>query len=256
MIFISPTGSFNNPRAGLTSNDAGQLVKVQIENSLTLSWKKEDILLFTNFDFQYGELRSRVLSDVDFFNYKPQVSKINAIIKLFELGIIKKGETYWFHDLDAFQLELLDPQKIKLKNNEIALTDFGGAKRFGGEGRWNTGSIFFKLGSFDIFKQMKKVCYEKKCDEEEALGLLVIGDDGIRKRVRKLNITYNFNGFRLKSTYRAADKPIKIVHFHPYGKIRQLKVERPLDFFLGQNELHIQLISERLIKILKYHRIV
>ena len=255
MIFISPTGSFNNPRVDLTANDAGQLVKVQIENSFALGWKKEDILLFTNFDFQYGEIKSEVLKNVEFFDRKPQVSKINAIIKLFEQGIIKKGETYWFHDLDAFQLELINPSEIKLKNNEIALTDFGNAKRFRGEERWNTGSIFFKLGSFDIFKQMKKVCYKKQCDEEEALGLLVIGDNGIRKRVRKLNITYNFNGFHLKSNYKKADKPIKMVHFHPYGKIRQLKVERPIDFFLGQNELHMPLISERLIKIFKYHRI-
>jgi len=255
MIYISPTGSFNNPRADLTANDAGQLVKIQIENSRRLGWKKEDILLFTNFGFQYGEIKSRVLNDIDFFKRKPQATKINAVINLFEQGIIKKGEMYWFHDLDAFQLEPIKPKEIKIKNNEIALTDFGGAKRFGGMDRWNTGSIFFKLGSRDIFKQMKKIYYEKQCDEEEALGLLVASDSKIKKRVKKINITYNFNGFNLKLSYKEAIKPIKIVHFHPYGFIRQLKVERPIDFFLGQNDLHIPLITERLIKILRYHRI-
>ena len=84
MIYVSPTGSFDNPRPDLTSNDAGQLAKVQFENSLALGWKKEDILLFTNFDFQYGEMKANVLKDVEFFERKPQVSKINAIIKLFE----------------------------------------------------------------------------------------------------------------------------------------------------------------------------
>lgn len=150
MIYISPTGSFDNPRPDLTSNDAGPLAKVQIENSLALGWKKEDILLFTNFDFQYGEIKANVLKNVEFFERKPQASKINAIVKLFEDGTIKDGEMYWFHDLDAFQLEPINEAEIDLSDDNIALTDYGGIK-FGGTDRWSTGSIFFKLGSRDIF---------------------------------------------------------------------------------------------------------
>ena len=255
LIYISPTGSFNNPRPDLTSNDAGQLAKVQFENSLALGWKKEDILLFTNFDFQYGEMKANALKDVEFFERKPQVSKINAIIKLFEDGMIKKNELYWFHDLDAFQLQPITEAEIGISDNEIALTDFGGAKHFGGEDRWSAGVIFFKSGSKDIFDRIKTLAYEKRIDEEEALGLLVINDPKIRKRVKKINNTYNFIGFNLRSVYKKSVKPLKVVHFHPYGVIKQLRVKRPLDFFLGENSLHIPLITERLIKIFKYHRI-
>ncbi len=255
MIYISPTGSFNNPRPDLTSNDAELMARVQIENSLTLGWKPEDIMLVTNFDFRYGEVCATVLKDVPFFERKPQASKINAIIKLFESGLIEKGETYWFHDLDAFQLEPIKAAEIKLKSDEIALTDFGGAKRFGGEDRWSTGTIFFKSGARDIFDRMKKVYYEKQIDEEEALGLMVIGDPNIRKRVKKINNTYNFIGYNLASVYRKSTKPLKVVHFHPYGVIRRLRVKRPIDFFMGENELHTRLITERLIRIFKYHRI-
>jgi hypothetical protein len=254
MIYISPTGSFNNPRPDLTSNDAEQLVKVQIENSLELGWKKEDILLFTNFPYEYAEIKSKVLKDVEFFNRKPQASKINAINKLFEDKIIKKNEIYWFHDLDAYQLEPISQNEIDLSNADLALTDYGGTK-FGGIDKWHTASFFFNASSNDIFEKIKEVMYQKNTDEEKALSILTITNKKITKRIKKLNNTYNFNGFYLQTSYKKVNKPIKVVHFHPYGYIKQLKVEKPLNFFRGENVLHIPLITRSLIKRFKYHRI-
>lgn len=258
MIYISPTGSFDNDRPDLASNDARPLAKVQIENSLALGWKKEDILLVTNFDYQYGEVKATVLTDVEFFERKPQASKINAIIKLFENGAIKDSEMFWFHDFDAFQLQIITENEIDLAKEDIALTDYGGGKYFGGEDRWSAGSIFFKSGSKDIFYHIKKIMYEKSIDEEEALGLLTIGDANIRKRVKKINNTYNFIGYKLQSVYKKSIKPLKVVHFHPLtGKKRLggVGVESALRFFKGENQLNTPLITDRLIKIFKYHRI-
>lgn len=255
MIYISPTDSFNNPRPDLAANDAGQLVKVQIENSLALGWKKEDILIVTNFEFQHREIKTIVLSDVDFFDRKPQVSKINAIIKLFENGMIKKGETYWFHDLDAFQLEPITEAEIGISDSQIALTDFGGGKHFGGEDKWSTGVIFFRSASKDIFNGIKELAYEKKIDEEEALGLLTINNPKIRKRVKKINNSYNFIGYNLRSVYKKSIKPLKTIHFHPLAGNRRLGTGNSLRFFKGENKLDIPLITDRLVKILKYHRI-
>lgn len=254
LIYISPTGSFDNPREDLASNDAGPLAKVQIENSLALGWKRQDLLLFTNFDFQYGEIKANILKNVEFFERKPQASKINAIIKLFENGIIKHNELYWFHDLDAYQLQPITEAEIDLSDDNIALTDYGGIK-FGGTDRWSTGSIFFKLGSRDIFYRMQEVFYKKKIDEEEALGLLTIGDSNIRKRVKKINNSYNFIGYYLRSCYKKSIKPLKIAHFHPMVGRRRAGIENSLRFFKGENKLNTPLITERLIKIFKYHRI-
>lgn len=258
LSYISPTGSFDNPRADLASNDAGPLAKVQIENSLALGWKKEDILLVTNFEYQYGEVKAIVLKDVEFFDRKPQVSKINAIIKMFELGMINDKKTYWFHDLDAFQLQPITEDEINISDNDIALTDFGGGKYFHGEDRWSGGVIFFKSGSKDIFNQVKALAYKKSIDEEEALGLLVINDPKIRKRVKKINNSYNFIGYKLKSVYEKSIKPLKVVHFHPLvGKKRLggIGEKSALRFFKGENQLNTPLITQRLIKIFKYHRI-
>lgn len=254
LIYISPTGSFDNPRPDLTSNDAGPLAKVQIENSLALGWKKKDIILITNFDYQYGVIKATVLKDVEFFARKPQASKINAIIELFEKGMIKKGEMYWFHDLDAFQLEPITEAEIDLSYDSIALTDYGGIK-FGGTDRWSTGTIFFKLGSRDIFYRMQEVFYKKRVDEEEALSLLTIGDSNIRKRVKKLNNSYNFIGYYLRSCYAKSIKPLKVVHFHPLAGIKRIGVENSLRFFRGENKINTSLITERLMKIFKFHRI-
>jgi hypothetical protein len=239
----------------LTDNDAEQLAKVQIENSIALGWKEKDILLYTNFKWEYGTFKSTVLENVEFFDRKPQASKTNALVNLFQNGMIKKDELYWFHDLDAFQLEPIHPDEVLIQSDEIALTDFGGAKYFGGEGRWNTGVIFFKSDSADIFRKMKEVYYEKQIDEEEALGLLVISNPEIRKKVIKLNNTYNFTGYNFHSLYENSTKPIKIAHFHPNGWDKRLRTRKSLDFFVGENPLHAPLIPEKLIKTFKFHRI-
>lgn len=255
LIFVSPTKSFNNPRPDLADNDAGQLIKIQIENSFRLGWKKEDIMLVTNFDYQYGDIKAIAINEIEFFDRKPQASKINAIVKMFRLGLIKAKETYWFHDIDTFQQEVIRETEVKIKTNEIAVTDFGGAKKFGGEDRWSGGIFYFKIGSADIFTKIKDLMYQKQIDEEEALGLLVINDPKIRKRVKKINSTYNFIGYNLKNSYKKATKPLKVLHFHPrigkkgHGFITGLK------FFRGENPLKTSLISWQIVKLFKYHKI-
>lgn len=249
LIYISPTGSFDNPRPDLKSNDAGPLVKVQIENSLALGWKEEDILLYTNFDFKYGVVKANVLKDVEFFELIPQASKINAIIKLFEKGLINDNELYWFHDLDAFQLYPITESELELGKADMALTDYGFSRR------WNTGSIFFKKSSKDIFYRIKEVMYSESVDEETALCMLTVDSISIRERVKRINNTYNFVPYGFNTGYKMAIKPIKVVHFHPLLGIPHTKIKSSVEFFKGENDLHIPLITERLVKILRYHRI-
>lgn len=258
LIYISPTGSFDNPRSDLASNDAGPLAKVQIENSLALGWRAKDILLVTNFDFSYGQIKSIVLKDVEFFDRKPQASKINAIIKMFEAGLIRRKETYWFHDFDAFQLEPITESEIDLAENQIALTDYGGDKYFFGQTRWSTGTIFFKSDTLDIFKGIQKIFTEKRIDEEEALHLLLSENQELSPRVKKIDNTYNFIGYNLKTAYQNTSQPLKVVHFHPLTGKRRLGgvgTKSALRFFKGENPLNTPLVNDRVVKLLKYHRI-
>lgn len=249
MIYISPTGSFDNPRADLADNDAGQLAKIQIENSIKLGWGKKDILLVTNFPFEYADVKALVVENVDFFDKKPQVTKINAILKLFEMGLIKKDEVYWFHDLDAFQLVPFTKHELEIKNDEILVTDFGGGKFFMGTDRYSGGVFYFKDGSRDIFEKIIKLCYEKRIDEEEALGILVQTDQKIAKRVKKINNSYNFIGYNFDMCYKKCIKPLKVVHFHPRVAKKRLGDFPAYHFFKP-------LITDQLKKLLKYHRLI
>ena len=248
MIFIGPKGTFDTGISKL-ANDYGQMAKVQIENSLALGWKAKDILLFTNFGFEYGPIKASVLKGANFIYQLPRTSKINGIIKLFEKGLIKKRELYWFHDLDAFQLAPITESELDLGDADMAMANYGRFKRY------NTGSIFFKSSSKDIFYKIGEIVYKKNIDEEKALELLEAKDRKIKRRIKTINKTYNFTAFNLKPSYKRAIKPIKVVHFHPLARIRQLKIEKPLDYFKGENYMGIPLLTERLIKIFKYHRI-
>jgi len=246
LIYISPNGSFDNPRPDLI-NDASISVKVQIENSLELGWAKEDIWLFTNFEFEYAGIKARVLDNIDFFDRKPQASKINALIKLFDDGIIKKGELYWFHDLDAFQICTIPELEIDLGEFDMALSDYGL------HSRWSTGVIYFGESSRDLFCKIRDVTYRKNIDEERALTFLTKADKGINKRVKKINKSYNFVPRSLEKMYAVSDKPIKVIHFHPLGEVSPREKQRSFYVFNGENSLNIRFIPDRLLKIFKFH---
>lgn len=254
LIYISPTGSFDNPRSDLASNDAGPLAKVQIENSLQLGWKAEDILLVTNFPFKYGKIKAHEITDVDFFDRKPQVSKINAIIKLIEDGVITERELYWFHDLDAFQLEKISEDEIAVGEHELGVTEYGGLY-FAGQKRISTGVLFFRASALPLLRSIKERAYKLRIDEEEALGLLMKESTDVKNKVIILNHTYNFIGYSLASTYKKTLKPLKVVHFHPLVGKRRLHTDNALRFFRGDNPLKIPLITDRVVTLLKYHRL-
>lgn len=247
MIYISPTRSFDNPRPDLT-NDASILVKVQIDNSLELGWKKEDIMLVTNFAYDYKGVKTLVLKDVEFFNRKPQASKINAIVELFKRDILKDDQLYWFHDLDAYQLQPITEKELGLEKEDIALTDYGVLPR------WSTGVIYFKKSSGEIFEQLKRVVYKYSINEELALDILTKNKE-IAARIKKLNKSYNFTPVKLKYIYPRALKPLRVAHFHIYGGTGRFEVQNPVAFFKGDNELGIPLITDRLIKIFDFHGI-
>lgn len=250
MIYISPTGSFDNPSHAAT-NDGSVLIKVQIENSLELGWKLKDIILITNFDFQYGPVKATVIKDIEYFEPFPKASKINAIIKLFEKNLIIRGELYWFHDLDAFQLIPMEDSEIKLGKAFLGLSSYDiynqpqNLEENKKNKKWNTGSVFFKKEAEEIFYRIKGIMYDHEPKEEIALTELTNNYENIRKRVKELDGTYNFVApmAYLFGMTRKPLEPLRVIHYHPHG---------------GHPETiqNITLIPERLEKIFKSHGIV
>lgn len=214
MIFVDPIKKFNDEHV--------DLARIQIDNSLALGWKIEDILIVTNFEYEYRGVEAFIVGDDCYYgkNNFYMSTKIPVIIRLFEMGKIKEGEIYWFHDFDAFELSPLKEEDLGLDGYDAGFTSHGWKKL------WNAGSFFFKTGSKDIFEQILHQMDSLNIDEQDALTYIWDKDvKGINKRYKLLNNTYNIGIYKTQYLINQADLPIRVAHFHPHKK-RHLEIFR------------------------------
>jgi len=257
MIYVNPNKSFSN---GNWQDETDVLAKVQIDNSLAMGWKKEDMMLVTNFPYEYSGIKAIEVGDTNYCSFSDGTpSKINAICELFDRGLIE-DDLYWFHDFDAFQLEDLE---MEIPDNMIALTRYGVCDpKKGLNGRWSTGSLFFGKDTKDIFQWIKEAVYKYQANEEVSLLALTRHNrHGISDRIRELNISYNFATRRRNIIvgYEIAEKPLKVIHFHPYDKRDVYYLhngKNNVEVCLhGKNPMNMPLVNERLIGIFNRHGI-
>ncbi len=267
MIYINPLKCFGD--------EEKITIKIQIDNSLDLGWKREDILLITNFPYEYNGIKAIEISGDNYAPFFPPASKISTIVDMSEKGLIEKKQLYWFHDLDVYQNEVITEIELELNGIDIGLCDKGRRPR------WGTGSMFFKENAKDIFRLIKQVAYKYEINEEPAFNAItsnnvlwateakpeatmgdrivpanIPGTENINDRIKKINISYNFVGWNIRSCYEMAVKPIKVVHFHPFDPVPYPGGANALDFFMyGKNKINTVLMPERLIKIFNRHGI-
>ena len=232
LIYAHPDRKFDD--------DTKDLAKIQIDNILDLGWKREDIILATNFQYEHNGVKAIIAPDTLFYTFNPTLAKIKGIVYLFEQGLISDG-IYFCHDFDHYQAVPITEDEIEkeLDGKDIAMADYGRVPR------WHLSCIFFKKSSRDIFELLVETTIKSQMHNEEdaMLALTENNTNGIGDRIKKLNINYNFWGGNIRSTYPMADKPIKGVHFQPVHRDR-------LDFFMyGKNKINQILIDERLIKL-------
>src|SRR6266404_488147 len=58
------------------------LAKIQIDNSFDLGWKKEDIMLVTDFAFAYNGIQSMVIPDGMYYDFDKNANKIPVVVYL------------------------------------------------------------------------------------------------------------------------------------------------------------------------------
>lgn len=225
-----------NPEKTLV-RDYGLLVKIQIDNSLDLGWKKQDLILVFNYPFEYNGVKAIVVSSKHYCAVRPRSIKTAIVPFLIDKGIIEKGKLYWNHDFDAYQNSKLSEFSLGLDGFDVGLTDYGWRER------WCMGSFFLKSTSKNIFEKAKDIIYKNIEDEDAMVSLTQ--DPAIKKRCKRLNITYNFGMRNVESNYKIAQKPVKVLHFHPHDR------RMPnLDIFMhGKNGLNKPIMTRRLIKI-------
>lgn len=238
MIFVHPDKRFNE--------ETDRLVKIQIDNSLELGWKKEDLFIVTNFPYEYRGVKALEVGDENFNTILPQSTKIDTACTLFKQGFFQKDELYWWHDFDAYQQVVITEKELDL-GGRMGFTDYGRHKR------WNGGSYFFRSTDSDFFQKTKNKMYELRVNEEDAwMQIEKEEPEYMEKHVKRLNISYNFGIKQLELCYNKATKPVKVLHFHPdrvyrgWGRAMEIvSTER--------NEVKHPIMSERLIQIFKTH---
>lgn len=136
---------------------AKNLAKVQIENSFRLGWKIDDILFITNFDFSYKGVHA-IKIDSPLCDWNAKVNKIWGIVYMFENNMI--NDDMFFHDLDAFQVYPFLNIPYDAEGVDLAFPDYGHREKY------NTGVMFFKPNSKNIFVDLKEFIIDNKIIDE------------------------------------------------------------------------------------------
>lgn len=242
---------YTGPQKQFSPEDA-VLAKIQIDNSLELGWRREDILLVTDFPFEYKGIKSLNLKQDVYYDFDPKANKIPVITHLIENGKIDSNDIFWAHDLDAYE-------NFKINESDLGLEGFDlGLTHYTYKPEWQCGSIFFKKTSFDIFKLIDQTTRKRphlSRNNEKTLTRLIKDNKIDPKRYKRLNPTYNLMKKYLHTVYPQASKPLKVLHFRPSDQDPALP-HPTLDLFMyGKNKLKIPLMSDRLIKIFNTHGI-
>lgn len=205
------------------------LLCAQIQNSLEVGWKPEDIIIISNIGFSFSGVTT-IKTEMNDFCLTG--SKMFALKFAYDEGIV--GDRVWAHDLDAWQNYWFDFPDIK----DVGITTYSTSK-------FNGGSVFWKKSSIDIIDEIIYILKHENHPREEPTINRVLKSKKYKNRVTVLDTTYNIgcSGF-LPRIWRAS-KPILVSHLNPRNKIAW-ETHR-----LDRNGMGLVSISARLEKLLR-----
>lgn len=245
LIYTGPNKKF--------SDEDETLARIQIDNSLDLGWKKEDIILATDFPYEYNGIKSTIVSNRLYYDFDLTANKPLVISHLLEQRLINSNTLYWCHDFDAFELNKINETDLDLKSYDLGLVHYFYKPE------WSCTNYYFKKGAYDLFNLINKTIANKPWrsrNDEKAITWLVKHNRIEPNRLKKLNTTYNIAKRCLTTVYNEAEKPIKVLHFRPSDKKDAMMSDTALNMFMyGKNRLKKRLMNERLIHIFNNHGI-
>lgn len=244
LIYTSPNNKFDK--------ETEKLAKIQIDNSYDLGWKKENLLLVTDFPYEYNGVKSFTIDKGIYYPFDLPAGKIPVVVNLLQKSLIEPEDLYWCHDFDAFELNKISEKELGLEKSDLGLVHYFYKPE------WALSNFFFKKGARDIMELLNSTTLErpwKSRNNEKTLTWLIKHNKIDRNRFKKLNVTYNIAKRYLNVIYNEAEKPLKVLHFRPSDQ-DALMPDTALNMFMyGKNSLKIPLMNDRLIKIFKYHGI-
>lgn len=180
------------------------IMQAQIDNLLSLGWQKENLILLTNFDFEFMGIQAEVIELNDFCL---SGSKMWGLKWLFDNN--RMNEVVYSADLDCWQNIWFDSPKF---SSDVGACQYSNPK-------WNGGSIFWKPAARDIVDEIVKRLTETKMKNEEPTLNKVFKSDEYKGRITKLDHTYNVGCSGFIPRYSRSLKPIRVCHFQPLNTI-------------------------------------
>lgn len=237
---------------------AEDYAQVQIKNMLDLGYRPNEIILATNFAWEYMGVRSIILRNSEAPpGVKKVCSKMLAVKELMDRKIIRDKYVYWLHDLDVVQ-NIMFPIPKEMEDVRFGLVPFSSSDLLGAT------SFFFKSSAYDIIKLWCDQIAETYKADERALnyGLIEKGmiKEGIDYAVLNRSYSYTYKAHskfwkrqkkanildaKLGAIYESVDMPLKAVDFN-YMPYRNHMKGWGRKSWIGE-------LSRRLIYLLKKH---
>lgn len=180
------------------------LIRSQIHNSLELGWHPEEIILLSNFDYEYMGIKS-IKTELN--KECLTGSKIFGMKYLFDNDMVG-DEVIWAHDLDAWQNVWFDPPELK----DAGITCYSNSK-------YNGGSIFWKKNARDIVEKVVDEIVSNNENKEEPTINKILKSKKYKKRVTVVNRSFNVGCSGYVKRWMDSIKPLRVCHFHPYNKM-------------------------------------
>jgi FkbM family methyltransferase len=213
-------------------NNLTTLINAQIENSLELGWRPEDIILISNFDYEFMGVRSL---NVPLNQQCLTGSKMFGMKHLFDQGLIQEWDgVVWAHDLDAWQNMPFGIPSFK----DVGIVCYSNAK-------FNGGSIFWSARAGDIVQEVIRIITSDQQQKEEPTLNAVLKSPQFSDRITVLNNTYNVGCSGYVVRYDKSIKPLRVCHFHPYNRLAWET------HALDRNGLDTKGISDRLERVIR-----
>ena len=180
------------------------LLQAQVHNMRELGWNRRNIILLSNFDFEYMDIKAIKIEMNDFCF---SGSKMWGTKWLFENRGI--NDVLWASDIDVWpNIWFPCPEFI----TDVGCVTYSNPK-------FNGGSIFWKSSALDIINEIVKRLVETKEAKEEPTLNKVFKSGEFKHRITKLDHTFNVGCSGFIPRYTRSIKPVHALHFHPENSI-------------------------------------
>ena len=178
-------------------------LKCQIDINLVLEWKPKDIILLSNIDIQYKNVKS-IPFDCEEVLWSKYIYKIIGLIYL--IKDLKINDLIWFHDWDAVQL---DKFSYKLPENKDIAVYYG--YYFKRRQQPNNGVMFIKPSGLDLLEKCLRTQLNSKIDGTERPMREVFEKN--KNRIHELETEHNMGNTGFIKRLKQTKDNIKTVHY-------------------------------------------